>query len=137
MAKLKANVIGLEPSKELFEVATEHAEESRHLNLNLSYQNRLIVDLCKEEENLNRFDCVVLSEVIEHVNNPSVFLGDCMRTLKPGGSLFVTTFNKTIQSLLLAIGVAEYVLKIAAKNTHDWDKFIPLEEMHPMIEGSE
>lgn len=136
LAKLQANVIGLEPSKELFDVATAHADQNKHLNLKLTYLNRMVEDLCMEEGNLDRFDCVVLSEVIEHVNNPAEFLEACLKTLKPGGSLFVTTFNKTVQSLVLAIWMAEYVLKVAPMHTHDWDKFIPLDEMHKMIESS-
>lgn len=38
--------------------------------------------------------------------------------------LFVTTINRTTASLLLGIGVAEYVARIVPRGTHDWNKFI-------------
>lgn len=137
MAKLQANIIGLEPTTDLYEVAKGRLEDIKHLNLNLTYLNRMVEDLSAEEENKERFDCVVLSEVIEHVNHPATFLEECLKTLKPGGSLFITTFNKTTVSLVTAIYLLEYVLKLIPKGTHDWEKFIPLDEMHKMIENSE
>lgn len=97
----------------------------------------MVEDLCADEKNLNRFDCLVLSEVLEHVNDPATFLSVCMKAVKPGGSLFITTFNKTKISLIGAIWMYEYVLKAIPKGTHEWDKFIHLDDMHKMIENSE
>lgn len=136
MAKLHANVTGLEPSKELFDVATEHASQQEDLNLQLTYLNRTIEDLCTEESNLNRFDCVVLSEVVEHVNNPAQFLELCLKTLKPGGSVFITTFNRTVPSFVFAIVIAEYLAQLVPRHTHDWSKFIALPDLQKMIESS-
>jgi SAM-dependent methyltransferase len=39
------------------------------------------------------FDCVLLSEVIEHLDTPQISLGEAARVLKPGGRLLVTTPN--------------------------------------------
>lgn len=116
-------------------MAIARTEDIKHLNLNLSYDNRMVEELCEDAANLNRFDCVVLSEVIEHVNHPDSFLRDSLKTLKPGGSLFITTFNKTFLSLVTAIFLVEYILKLLPKHTHEWDKFIPLDDMHKMIES--
>jgi ubiquinone/menaquinone biosynthesis C-methylase UbiE len=41
----------------------------------------------------NSFDCVLLSEVIEHLDAPQVSIGEAMRVLCPGGRLLVTTPN--------------------------------------------
>lgn len=117
-------------------MAKEHADKHTN-NLNLKYLNLTVEELISDEKHVNHYDCVVLSEVIEHVNNASDFLEQCVTALKPGGSLFITTFNKTIPSLVLAIGVAEHVLGLIPKNTHDWDKFIALDDMHKMIEHGE
>lgn len=37
------------------------------------------------------FDCVLSTEVLEHVFNPDEFLNEIHRVLKPGGLLFLTT----------------------------------------------
>ncbi|MGE3181242.1 MAG: methyltransferase domain-containing protein [Phycisphaerae bacterium] len=39
----------------------------------------------------DRFDTLLLGEVIEHVVNPSAFLATCMRHVKPGGTCILTT----------------------------------------------
>ena len=43
------------------------------------------------------FDAITLSHVLEHVPDPISFLGDCLRILKPGGTIIVSTPN--IESL--------------------------------------
>ena len=40
-----------------------------------------------------RFDALVAIEGIEHLENPSLFLRECARVLKPGGLMFLTTPN--------------------------------------------
>jgi SAM-dependent methyltransferase len=39
------------------------------------------------------FDCVVATEVIEHLENPRHLLRQCFRALRPGGVLFMSTPN--------------------------------------------
>jgi len=39
----------------------------------------------------NSFDCVLSSQVLEHVTNPKLYLRESFRVLKPGGSLIVST----------------------------------------------
>jgi ubiquinone/menaquinone biosynthesis C-methylase UbiE len=39
------------------------------------------------------FDCVILSEVIEHLEAPQISICEAARVLRPGGRLFVTTPN--------------------------------------------
>ena len=47
---------------------------------------------------------------------------------QPGGSLFITTLNKTLPMWLGGIVLGEYVLNLAPPGTHHWDKLItPLE----------
>jgi 2-polyprenyl-3-methyl-5-hydroxy-6-metoxy-1,4-benzoquinol methylase len=41
------------------------------------------------------YDAVVASEVIEHVENPALFLQATAGLLKEGGSIFLTTINRT------------------------------------------
>ena len=41
----------------------------------------------------NSFDCILLSEVIEHLEEPQVSIREATRVLRPGGRLLVTTPN--------------------------------------------
>lgn len=75
-----------------------------------------------------KYDAVVVSEVLEHVNDKESFLRSCTASLLPGGSIFITTFNKTHFSWIGGILFAEHILNLIPKGTHDWNKFIsPLE----------
>lgn len=41
----------------------------------------------------NSFDCVILSEVIEHLEVPQISIREATRVLRPGGRLLITTPN--------------------------------------------
>lgn len=47
------------------------------------------------KEYKNRFDCVIMTELIEHVENPKEFLRAALDMLKEGGKLIITTPNKS------------------------------------------
>lgn len=47
------------------------------------------------EANSNSFDIVILTEVIEHVNEPFSFITSLFKLIKPGGSVILTTPNKS------------------------------------------
>jgi SAM-dependent methyltransferase len=50
----------------------------------------------------NSFDAITLSQAIEHLYDPKATLQECLRLLKPGGLLVMTTPNA------LSIGAAEF-----------------------------
>lgn len=56
--------------------------------------------------------------------------------VQPGGSLFITTINKTNLSYALGIVVAEQLLRIVPSGTHDWEKFISPVELERLLESS-
>lgn len=56
--------------------------------------------------------------------------------MQPGGSLFITTINKTNLSYVLGIIVAEQLLRIVPRGTHDWEKFISPVELERLLESS-
>lgn len=56
--------------------------------------------------------------------------------LQPGGSLVITTINQTALSYAAAIVGAEYILRLVTPGTHDWNKFVTVEELSDMISQS-
>jgi len=49
------------------------------------------------------FDVVIASEIIEHVVNPSAFVLELLRAIKPGGSLIITTPYKEVLKYSLCV----------------------------------
>jgi polyprenyldihydroxybenzoate methyltransferase / 3-demethylubiquinol 3-O-methyltransferase len=120
LGKLKANVTALDPSEKLLSTAREHLSEPERTNI--EYTCETIEN--HAQNNKEKYDAVVASEVLEHVVDQKAFLAACIETLKPGGSIFITTFNKTQASWLAGIIAAEHILSLVPKNTHDWNLFI-------------
>ena len=55
---------------------------------------------------------------------------------QPGGSLVLTTINRTALSYAAAIVGAEYILRIVKPGTHDWNKFVTVEELSELMSES-
>ncbi len=123
MARLGANVVGVDPSEKNIKTATVHATEQE---LEIDYRISTAEDLAAAGE---KFDVILNMEVIEHVANPEAFIASCCSMLKPNGIMFVATLNRTMKSFALAIVGAEYILGWLPKGTHEWEKFIKPEEL--------
>jgi 2-polyprenyl-6-hydroxyphenyl methylase/3-demethylubiquinone-9 3-methyltransferase len=74
-------------------------------------------------------------EVIEHVADPSVFVGALARRLAADGLLILSTPNATAWSRLLLIAMAEGLGRIA-RGTHNFDKFISPERLKVLLGDS-
>ncbi|XP_070490527.1 ubiquinone biosynthesis O-methyltransferase-like [Chironomus tepperi] len=119
LARLKANVTGLEPATDLIEAARDHLKGQ---SLNIEYISEFIEE--HAVDNAEKYDAVVASEVLEHIPDQRTFLHELTKCVKPNGSIFITTFNKTQVSWLVGIVIAEYVMDFIPKGTHDWNQFI-------------
>ncbi|MCB1379218.1 MAG: bifunctional 2-polyprenyl-6-hydroxyphenol methylase/3-demethylubiquinol 3-O-methyltransferase UbiG [Alphaproteobacteria bacterium] len=123
MARLGADVTGVDPSEKNIKTASVHADE---MELLIDYRVGTAEDLAAAGE---KFDVILNMEVIEHVADPAAFVQVCASMLKPGGLMFVATLNRTLKSFGLAIIGAEYVLGWLPKGTHQWEKFITPAEL--------
>ncbi|MBY0501276.1 MAG: bifunctional 2-polyprenyl-6-hydroxyphenol methylase/3-demethylubiquinol 3-O-methyltransferase UbiG [Alphaproteobacteria bacterium] len=123
LARLGADVTGIDPVFENIVVAKEHAHE---MGLSITYFPCAIEDLT---EDIPLFDVIIASEIIEHVDEPNEFLKSCVEHLSERGGMVVTTLNKTLKSYFFGVFVAEYILKWAPQGTHRWNKFIPPDEL--------
>lgn len=132
LARLHAKVTGLDPADDLLRVANEHSSKDPKIASRIQYRSETIEDHARI--NVGKYDAVIASEVLEHVNDKPSFLESCVLALKPGGSIFITTINKTNLSWVGGIIVAENVLNLVPKNTHDWEKFVPPEEIERILQ---
>jgi 2-polyprenyl-6-hydroxyphenyl methylase/3-demethylubiquinone-9 3-methyltransferase len=123
LARLGANVTGVDAAPELIAAAREHAEGQ---GLPITYR------ACGVEELDGQFDLVTAMEVIEHVASPAAFLRSLADRLAPGGLLILSTPNRTGWSKLLTITLAEGFGRIP-RGTHDYDSFIPPERMTALM----
>jgi 2-polyprenyl-6-hydroxyphenyl methylase/3-demethylubiquinone-9 3-methyltransferase len=124
MAKVGANVTGIDAADEAIQIAKEHARENQ---LTIDYHCTPI-----EEFESKKFHVVTCMEMLEHVQNPELVLKHCKRLLKPKGILFLSTISRTLKAYASAIIAAEYVLNILPKQTHDYHKFIKPSELMAM-----
>ena len=123
MARLGAQVTGVDATPRNVEVARLHAEQG---GVKAVYLNCAAEDLVAQGQ---RFDIVLAMEIIEHVADVDAFLEACGRLLKPGGIMFIATMSRTIKSYAMAIIGAEYVMRWLPKGTHEFAKFIKPSEL--------
>ncbi|MPV86683.1 bifunctional 2-polyprenyl-6-hydroxyphenol methylase/3-demethylubiquinol 3-O-methyltransferase UbiG [Ostreibacterium oceani] len=129
--QLGANVTGIDVSDQVINAAKHHQQQT------LSRVNyRCISTTDFIAENPPAADIVCCLEMLEHVENPSQIIHDCANLTKPGGVLLFSTINRTRKAQLLAIGMAEYVLGMVPKGTHDYRLFIRPSEMRRMAEDA-
>jgi len=127
LARLGAQVTGIDASERNIGIARTHAEQSE---VKVTYLPCAAEDLVSGPQ---RFDVVLAMEVIEHVSDPAIFLSTAAALMKPDGLLFVATLNRTVKSYALAIVGAEYVMRWLPRGTHDWRKFMrPSEIARPL-----
>ena len=122
MARLGANVIGIDASEKNISVAKIHLKKS---NLNIRYYN----SSPEKFKTKKKFDIILNMEIVEHVDDVSVFINHTSKFLKKSGIMFIATLNQTLKSYLFAIIGAEYILRWLPVGTHEWDKFVKPENL--------
>jgi len=127
LARLGADVVGIDPAEENVAAARAHAAES---GLAIDYRTATAEALADASE---RFDVVIASEVVEHVTDVGSFVRRSGEMVKPGGLLIVTTINRTLKSFGLVIVAAEYIMRWLPIGTHRWDKFVAPDELEAAV----
>ncbi|MGB5335300.1 MAG: bifunctional 2-polyprenyl-6-hydroxyphenol methylase/3-demethylubiquinol 3-O-methyltransferase UbiG [Woeseiaceae bacterium] len=117
MAKLGADVTGIDVVEKNIAIATLHARQNE---LPINYRLCPASEMVKETA---RFEIVLNMEVVEHVADVPAFMSDCAELTADNGVMFVATINRTLKAWLFAIIGAEYVLRLLPRGTHRWGLF--------------
>jgi 2-polyprenyl-6-hydroxyphenyl methylase/3-demethylubiquinone-9 3-methyltransferase len=127
LTRLGAHMTGIDGDAQAIDIATSHAKGNQ---LDIKY-------LCGDAQSLiqskKRYDVVLGLEVIEHVNDPDIFIDMMTQLVKPNGLLILSTLNRTPKSYALGIVMAEYVLRWVPRGTHSWQKFVKPSELSRML----
>jgi 2-polyprenyl-6-hydroxyphenyl methylase/3-demethylubiquinone-9 3-methyltransferase len=131
LARAGAAVTAIDLAPAMIDVARLHARASR---LQIDYR-------CESAESLaaasaGSFDAVTCMEMLEHVPEPDATLRTLAALLRPGGRLFVSTLNRNLRSFLMAIVGAEYLARIVAPGTHEYERLIRPAELARWARGA-
>lgn len=131
MARLGAEVVGVDASETNIEVARLHAAQSR---VKVDYRAGTAEELADAGET---FDVILNMEVVEHVADVDFFVSKCAQMVKPGGIMFVATINRTLKALGLAIIGAEYVLRWLPRGTHEYSRLVRPDELEKALNAAD
>lgn len=130
LARLGADVVGIDPAAENVEAARGHAQSA---GVSVDYRATTAEALADAGE---RFDLVLAMEVVEHVSDVDLFVRRAGEMVNPGGLMVAATINRTVKSFALAIVAAEYVLGWLPRGTHSWDKLVTPAELDRAFVGA-
>ena len=119
---LGAKVTGIDFVAENIKIAKNHATKN---NLKIKYLRK---DFEKEKIQ-NKFDVIIIFEVLEHLTDWEKFLKKIKSNLNKKGVLLISTINRNLLSKFFAIDIAENFLKWVPVNTHEYNKFIKPREL--------
>ena len=126
LARLGANVTGIDASDKNINVAMLHSKKN---GLKINYINSSPENL----KDFKKFDIILNLEIVEHVEDVSLYIKSCSKLLRKNGLMFTATLNRSFTSYVKAIIGAEYLLRWLPIGTHDWNKFIKPEELEKFL----
>jgi len=118
-----AHVTGIDPAADAIGAARVHAAQTGH---DIRYDVGLGEALPYEDA---AFDIVVCVDVLEHVQDLERVMAEIARVLRPGGIFLYDTINRNPVARLATITVAEDILRLLPKGTHDPQMFIKPAEL--------
>ena len=125
-----AHVTGIDPAAEAIDAARAHARQG---GLRIGYDVGVGEAL---PDDVASFDAVVCVDVLEHVADLDKVLSEVARTLRPGGLFLFDTINRKLLAQLATIIMAEEVLRLLPRSTHDPAMFIKPAELRAAMQGA-
>jgi 2-polyprenyl-6-hydroxyphenyl methylase/3-demethylubiquinone-9 3-methyltransferase len=124
LAKIGAQVTGIDLSQASLEAARQHAQAQ---GLHIDYRCESAEEIAQKQA--SGFDVVTCMEMLEHVPEPEKVVAACAQALKTGGHAFFSTINRTPKAFLFAIIGGEYVLHLLSRGAHTYKKLIQPQEL--------
>jgi 2-polyprenyl-6-hydroxyphenyl methylase/3-demethylubiquinone-9 3-methyltransferase len=130
LARRGAQMTGIDPAADAIQAARAHARTS---GLRIAYDVGVGESLPYDTAS---FDAVVCVDVLEHVADLNRVLSEVARTLRPGGVFLFDTINRNPLARLATITVAEDILRLLPRGTHDPAMFIKPRELRAAMQGA-
>ena len=124
LAARGAHVTGIDPAADAIDTARAHA---RTTGLRIGYDVGVGEALPYDDSS---FDAVFCVDVLEHVADLPRVLAQVTRTLRPGGMFLFDTINRNPLARLATITIAEDILRLLPRGTHDPAMFIKPRELN-------
>jgi 2-polyprenyl-6-hydroxyphenyl methylase/3-demethylubiquinone-9 3-methyltransferase len=139
MASRGASVLGIDMSEAgLTAAARQATANGPHADASGGARTcefrRVTVEALADES--QQFDVVTCMEMLEHVPDPASIIAACARLTRPGGTIYLSTLNRTPKAWALAVVGAEYVLGLLPRGTHDYGKFLRPSEIDRVARAS-
>ncbi|MAI58634.1 MAG: 3-demethylubiquinone-9 3-O-methyltransferase [Rhodobacteraceae bacterium] len=123
MAGKGAIVSGMDPATEAIEAARTRANL---MGQDIKYTTGIGEELPYKD---GEFDTVVCVDVLEHVSDLTKVVAEITRVLRPGGFFLYDTINSNLIARLATITIAEDILGLLPRGTHDPAQFIKPAEL--------
>jgi 2-polyprenyl-6-hydroxyphenyl methylase/3-demethylubiquinone-9 3-methyltransferase len=119
-----AQVTGIDLAPAMLETARLHAAER---GVSIDYRLAQAEALALLEP--GAFTVVTCMEMVEHVPDPAAIVAAMGTLVRPGGSVFISTLNRTPKSFVQAIVAAEYLFRLLPRGTHEYERLIRPSEL--------
>jgi 2-polyprenyl-6-hydroxyphenyl methylase/3-demethylubiquinone-9 3-methyltransferase len=125
-----ARVVAIDPATDAIAAARAHADATgRQITYDVGVGEQLPYADAS-------FDAVVCVDVLEHVSDLTRVIGEVARVLKPGGRFCYDTINRNALAGFAVVTMAEDVLRVLPKGTHDPELFIKPSEMASLLSAA-
>lgn len=121
-------VTGIDISKKLINIAQQHSQKNK---LQINYQHSNIENFIKKND--KKFDILICTEVLEHLNNPEILIKLCKKANHEKSDIFLSSLNKNIITYINIILLGEFISKKLKKNTHNYNKFISIHNLKNIL----
>ena len=119
LARAGARVTAIDLAPAMIEVARLHAADG---DLAIDYRLQSAQALASAAP--GAYSAVCCMELAEHVPDARALVATLARLLRPGGSLFMATINRTARAFFGAIVAAEYLLRLVPRGTHEYARLV-------------